>query len=386
MGFTFGLFRLRVSTIKIYINTEDKMQFIDLKKQYQLIKDDVLNEINQVLDSGQYIMGDKVPQLEQVLSVYTGSKHCIGVCDGTKALLIALMALDIKAGDEVIVPAFTFIATASMVALLGAVPVFVDVDAKTYNLDPNKLEAAISAKTKAIIPVSLYGQCADYDAINAIASKHNLAVIEDGAQSFGATYQGKQSCNLTTIATTSFFPSKPLGCYGDGGAIFTNNDELAQKIRWIRVHGQDKRYHHAVLGLNGRLDTLQAGILLAKMRVFAHEVKLREQIAARYDELFKDSNCVTPFIAAGNTSVYAQYTLMVDDRDGLIKHLNNAKIPTAVHYPIPLHKQPIFTHNYHGQDLSVSERTAAKVVSLPMHPYLDHAAQDRIVAAVREFI
>lgn len=362
------------------------MQFIDLKQQYNLIKADVLNEINQVLDSGQYIMGGKVAELEQVLANYTGAKHCIGVCDGTKALLIALMALDIQAGDEVIVPAFTFIATASMVSLLGAVPVFADVDEKTYNLDPNKIEALITPKTKAIIPVSLYGQCADFNAINQIAAKHGLVVIEDGAQSFGATYNGEKSCNLTRISTTSFFPSKPLGCYGDGGAIFTNDDELAQKIRWIRVHGQDKRYHHAVLGINGRLDTLQAGILLAKMRIFANEVQLRDQVAKRYDELFKDSACVTPFIAAGNTSVYAQYTLVVKDRDGLIKHLNANNIPTAVHYPIPLHKQPIFAANYHGQDLSVSEKIAAQVISLPMHPYLDHATQDKVVATVKQVI
>lgn len=362
------------------------MQFIDLKQQYKLIKEDVLNEINQVLDSGQYIMGDKVPELEKVLTNYTGAKHCIGVCDGTKALLIALMALDIKAGDEVIVPAFTFIATASMVALLGATPIFADIDEKTYNLDPNKIEQLITPKTKAIIPVSLYGQCADFDSINSIAAKYNLAVIEDGAQSFGATYKGKQSCNLTTIATTSFFPSKPLGCYGDGGAVFTNNDELAQKIRWIRVHGQDKRYHHAVLGLNGRLDTLQAAVLLSKMRIFANEVELREKVARRYDELFKNIDCVTPFIANGNTSVYAQYTLVVKDRDGLIKHLNDNGVPTAVHYPIPLHKQPIFVNNYHGQDLSISERVAAQVISLPMHPYLNYATQDLIVSTVKDFI
>lgn len=362
------------------------MQFIDLKKQYELIKSDVQAEINQVLDSGQYIMGSKVAELENVLANYTGAKHCVGVCDGTKALLIALMALDIKAGDEVIVPAFTFIATASMVKLLGAKPVFADVDEKTYNLDPNKIEPLINNKTKAIIPVSLYGQCADFDAINAIAAKHHLAVIEDGAQSFGATYNGRQSGNLTTIATTSFFPSKPLGCYGDGGAIFTNDDELAQKIRWIRVHGQDKRYHHAVLGLNGRLDTLQAGVLLAKMRIFSQEVILRAQVAQRYNELFEGANCTTPFIAQSNTSVYAQYSLLVQDRAGLIKHLADNKIPTAVHYPIPLHKQPIFENNYHGQDLSVSERLASQVISLPMHPYLEHATQDQIISNVINFI
>lgn len=362
------------------------MQFVDLKKQYQLIKEDVLNEINQVLDSGQYIMGDKVPQLEQVLAEYTGAQQCIAVCDGTKALLIALMALGVKAGDEVIIPAFTFIATASMVALLGATPVFVDVTENTYNLDPDKLAAAITAKTKAIIPVSLYGQCADFSAINAIAAEHGLAVIEDGAQSFGATQHGVCSGNLTTIATTSFFPSKPLGCYGDGGALFTNDAELAEKMRWIRVHGQNRRYHHALLGLNGRLDTLQAGILLAKMRVFGDEVKLRARVAKRYDKLFAGQPCVTPLIQSGNTSVYAQYTLLVADRDGLIKHLTAHGIPTAVHYPIPLHKQPIFTQHYHGQDLSVSERIAAKAVSIPMHPYLDSVSQDQIIARVCEFI
>ncbi|MBX9867367.1 MAG: DegT/DnrJ/EryC1/StrS family aminotransferase [Burkholderiales bacterium] len=362
------------------------MQFVDLKKQYELIKSDVQAEINQVLDSGQYIMGSKVAELENVLANYTGAKHCVGVCDGTKALLIALMALDIKAGDEVIVPAFTFIATVSMVKLLGAKPVFADVDEKTYNLDPNKIEPLINNKTKAIIPVSLYGQCADFDAINAIAAKHNLAVIEDGAQSFGATYNGRQSGNLTTIATTSFFPSKPLGCYGDGGAIFTNDDELAQKIRWIRVHGQDKRYHHAVLGLNGRLDTLQAGVLLAKMRIFPQEVILRAQVAQRYNELFEGANCTTPFIAQGNTSVYAQYSLLVQDRAGLIKHLADNKIPTAVHYPIPLHQQPIFVEDYHGQDLSVSENLSQRVISLPMHPYLDEKTQDLIVDAVIKFV
>ena len=362
------------------------MQFIDLKQQYQLIKDDVMNEINQVLDSGQFIMGDKIIELEGVLANYTGAKHCIGVCDGSKALLIALMALEIKPGDEVIVPAFTFVATASMAALIGAVPVFVDIDEKTHNLDPNKLEEAITARTKVIIPVSLYGQCADIDAINIIAARHNITVIEDAAQSFGATYKGRKSCNLTTIATASFFPSKPLGCYGDGGALFTNNDELATRMQQIRVHGQDRRYHHALLGINGRLDTLQAAVLLAKMRVFDKEVTLRHQVAKRYDELLKNSNCATQYVDKNNTSVYAQYTLVVEDREGLIQHLNANGIPTAVHYPIPLHKQPIFLHNYHGQDLSISEKIASKVVSIPMHPYLDEATQDKIVSAIKESI
>jgi UDP-2-acetamido-2-deoxy-ribo-hexuluronate aminotransferase len=361
------------------------MQFIDLKKQYQLIKDDVMNEINQVLDSGQFIMGDKIPELEGVLANYTGAKHCIGVCDGSKALLIALMALEIKPGDEVIVPAFTFIATASMAALIGAVPVFVDIDEKTHNLDPNKLENAITPRTKVIIPVSLYGQCADIDAINTIAAKYNITVIEDAAQSFGATYKGRKSCNLTTIATASFFPSKPLGCYGDGGAVFTSDDGLATRIKQIRIHGQDRRYHHALLGINGRLDTLQAAVLLAKMRVFDQEVMFRHQVAKRYDELLKDSNCTMQYLDKNNTSVYAQYTIVVENRDGLIQHLTANGIPTAVHYPIPLHKQPIFVHNYHGQDLSVSEKIASKVVSIPMHPYLDEVTQDKVVSAIKEF-
>ncbi|HLX55040.1 MAG TPA: DegT/DnrJ/EryC1/StrS family aminotransferase, partial [Aquella sp.] len=272
------------------------MDFIDLKSQYKLIKDDVLKEINEVLDSGQYIMGSKIKELETTLARYIGVKHCVGIADGTTAILIALMALKIKSGDEVIVPAFTFIATASQAALLGAKLVFVDVDARTFNLDPNKLESAITAKTKVIIPVSLFGMCPDMDAINAIAAKHGIAVIEDAAQSFGATYKGKHSGGLTTIATTSFFPSKPLGAYGDGGACFTNDDDLATAMSQIRVHGQDRRYHHALLGINGRLDTLQAGILLAKMRIFDKELIKREKIGKRYTELLKDSNCLTPVV------------------------------------------------------------------------------------------
>jgi len=360
------------------------MQFIDLKKQYESIKDDVSNEIQEVLDSGQFILGDKVKDLETQLSQYTNSKYCIGVADGTKALLIALMALDIGVGDEVIVPSLTFIATASMALLLGATPVFIDVDPISYNMDANKLEAAISSKTKAIIPVGLFGQCADMDAINAIANKHNIAVIEDAAQSFGSRYKDRASSNTSTIGCTSFFPSKPLGCYGDGGACFTNNDDLAEAMRQIRIHGQDKRYHHARLGLNGRLDTMQAAILLAKLRVFDKEVEAREKIGARYTELLKDANCVTPQIMPYNTHVYGQYTILVTNRNEFIEALKQQGVPTAVHYPIPLHKQPILHKFYTNQDLSVSERLANCVVSLPMHPYLDVETQDRIVAVVKE--
>jgi len=362
------------------------MNFIDLKAQYSLIKEDVLKEINEVLDSGQYIMGDKIKDLEAELALYTGAKHAIGVCDGTKALLIALMALGVTAGDEVIVPDFTFIATGSMVKLLGAVPVFIDVEKDTYNMDPLLLEAAITDKTKAIIPVSLYGQCADYTAINAIAAKYNIPVIEDAAQSFGATQNDKKSCNLTTIGSTSFFPSKPLGCYGDGGALFTNDAALAKKIAEIRVHGQDRRYHHASLGLNGRLDTIQAAVLLAKLRIFPREVELRHQIGARYTELFQGSNCVTPIIKPGNTSVYAQYSILVENRAQLIEALNKEGIPTAVHYPIPLSYQPIFQDVKPRFDLSVSKYCADRVMSLPMHPYLDTATQDKIVNTVKRFI
>lgn len=360
------------------------MDFIDLKSQYKRIKDDVLKEINEVLDSGQYIMGAKVKELETCLAKYVGSKHCVGVADGTTAILIALMALEIKPGDEIIVPAFTFIATASQAALLGAKPVFVDVDARTFNLDPGKLEAAITQKTKAIIPVSLFGQCPDIDKINMIAAKYGIAVIEDAAQSFGACYKGQKSGGLTTIATTSFFPSKPLGGYGDGGACFTNDDKLAEKMSQIRVHGQDRRYHHALLGINGRLDTLQAAIILAKMRIFDDEVIKREQIGRRYTQLLKDTNCLIPIVAEGNSHVYAQYTIVTTKRDMLVKNLNNAGIPTSVHYPLSIHQQPALAGFYQGQDLSVSERLSKEVLSIPMHPYLDTASQDKVVQVIKE--
>lgn len=363
------------------------MQFIDLKKQYELIKADVQKEINDVLDSGQFIMGNKILELEAQLSSYVGVKHSIGVSDGTKALLIALMALGVKAGDEIIVPSFTFISTASMAALLGAIPVFVDIDLKTYNMDPTLLEKAITSKTKAIIPVSLYGQCADLPAINSIASKYNIPVIEDSGQGFSSSLNGQKSCSMTTIACTSFFPSKPLGCYGDGGACFTNDEVLAEKMRQIRVHGQDKRYHHALLGINGRLDTMQAAILLAKLRVLDNEVVLRQKVGNRYTEALKGLNCVTPYVMPGAVHVYAQYTLLVEDRDGFTKKLNDRGIPSAVHYPIPLHKQPALSH-YVKPDFSlpVSEMVAQKVVSLPMYPYMDEAVQDQVIAAVKASI
>lgn len=346
------------------------MQFIDLKTQYQRIKTDIQQGIDAVLEHGQYIMGPEIGTMEQLLADYVGVKHCLGVASGTDALLMALMALDIKAGDEVITTPFTFFATAEMIALIGAKPVFVDIDPQTYNLDPNLLEQAITPKTKAIMPVSLFGQCADMDAINAIAKKYDLPVIEDAAQSFGATYKGKKSAGLSTIATTSFFPSKPLGCYGDGGACFTNDDALAEKMRWIRIHGQDRRYHHPILGINGRLDSIQAAVIIAKMKIFDEEVQQREQIGARYSHLLADK-ITTPYIAPGNSHVYAQYTIQVAQRDELQRQLQARGIPTAVHYPIPLNLQPVFAYlNQPKGSFPSAEKAAERVLSLPMHPYL----------------
>ena len=360
------------------------IQFIDLKAQYQHLKADIDARIHAVLDHGQYIMGPEVKEVEQQLAAYAGVKHAIGVCDGTKALLIALMALGVGRGDEVITTPFTFIATGEMIALLGATPVFVDIDPISYNLDPALLEAAITPRTKAIMPVSLYGQCADFTAINAIADKHGIAVIEDGAQSFGASQHGKKSGSLSTIGCTSFFPSKPLGCYGDGGACFTNDDELAKKMREIRLHGQDRRYHHPVIGLNGRLDTIQAAVLLAKLPSFADEVAARERIGARYSTLLQDVARV-PVIGAGNTHVYAQYTIEVDNREAVQKALQELGVPTAVHYPIPLHLQPAFAHLGLGEgSFPLAEAAGKRVMSLPMHPFLDEATQDAIVAAVKK--
>jgi len=356
------------------------IEFIDLKAQQALIKEKIDAGIQAVLAHGQYILGPEVAELEERLAAFVGSKHCISCANGTDALQIAQMAFDIGPGDEVITPGFTYIATAETVALLGAKPVYVDVDPYTYNLDPHKLERAITTRTKAIIPVSLYGQCADYDAINAIAAKHGIPVIEDAAQSFGATYSGKRSCNLTTLACTSFFPSKPLGCYGDGGAIFTNDDELAKVLRQIARHGQNRRYHHIRVGVNSRLDTLQAAILLPKLEIFEAELAQRDRVAARYAQLLGEQGIPTPFVAPGNTSAWAQYTVQVDARDEVQAHLKQAGVPTAVHYPIPLNQQPAVKDEH--ANLPVGDAIARKVMSLPMHPYLNEADQHAICAAL----
>lgn len=358
------------------------IEFIDLKAQQALIKDKIDANIQRVLAHGQYILGPEVAELEEKLAAFVGAKYCISVANGTDALQIAQMALGIGPGDEVITPGFTYIATAETVALLGAKPVYVDVDPRTYNLDPHLLEAAITPRTKAIIPVSLYGQCADFDAINAIAARHGIPVIEDAAQSFGATYKGKRSCNLTTIACTSFFPSKPLGCYGDGGAIFTNDDELAKVMRQIARHGQDRRYHHIRVGVNSRLDTLQAAILLPKLEIFPHELERREQVAQDYGRLLGDAGIAAPFVEAHNCSAWAQYTVQVAGRDKVQESLKAAGIPTAVHYPIPLNRQPAVRDDV--ASLPVGDAIAERVMSLPMHPYLDVAQQVLIIQLLQE--
>ncbi|MDO5057009.1 MAG: DegT/DnrJ/EryC1/StrS family aminotransferase [Lautropia sp.] len=365
------------------------INFIDLKQQYQRLKPEIDARIAAVLAHGQYIMGPEVAELEQQLAAYVGVRHAVGVSDGTAALQIALMALDIGPGDEVITTPFTFIATAETISLLGATPVFVDIDPHSCNLDPARLEAAITPRTRAIMPVSLYGQCADIEAINALAARHGLPVIEDAAQSFGATRHGQRSGGLTTIGCTSFFPSKPLGCYGDGGACFTNDEALARKMAQIRLHGQEKRYVHTRVGINARLDTLQAAVLLAKLPHFPAEVEQRAQAGAHYTALIEQAahpQIRTVPVAAGNTSVFAQYTVRVPKRAAVTEALKAAGVPTAVHYPVCLHQQPLYAGRYDSLSLPHAEAAAREVMSLPMYPGIDAGLQaaiiERLVAAV----
>lgn len=361
-----------------------KINFIDLQAQYKKYEKEINSEVLEVFASAQFIGGEKLNSLEKNLAVYTGAKYAIGCSSGTDALLLALMALDIGVGDEVITTPFTFIATAEVVALLGAKSVFVDIDEESYNIDPSKIEAAITKKTKAIIPVSLYGQCADMDAINNIAKKYSITVIEDACQSFGATYRGKKSCNLSTISCTSFFPSKPLGAYGDGGAIFTDNDELAAKMRMLLNHGQNERYKHKYIGINGRLDAVQAAILNVKLKHFEEEVRLRDEIGSRYSDLLEDADVITPNIADGNTSVYAQYSIRVKDREAMVEKLSKLGVPTAVHYPVPLHMQEAFKDlGYSIGDFPISELVSKEIMSLPMSAYLSEAEQDFVVQAIK---
>lgn len=358
------------------------MELIDLQAQYQRIKPDVDARIQAVLDHGRYVMGPEVEALETRLAEYVGVAHCIALSSGTDALLVAMMALEIGPGDEVITTPFTFIATGEMIGLLGATPVFVDIDPGTYNIDAALIEEKITDRTKAILPVSLFGQMADMDAIDAVARRHGIPVIEDAAQSFGATYKGKRSGGLSQLAATSFFPAKPLGCYGDGGAAFTTDAGLAQRMRELRNHGQNAPYYHPRLGINGRLDTIQAAVLLAKMDIFDDEVERRVKVAAHYDDLLADT-VKTPFVAPDRTSVYAQYTIELDERDRVRAALNDAGIPNAVYYPVPLNRQPPL---YSDVAIPRSEHAAERVLSLPMHPYLEQADQARVAEALRRAI
>ncbi len=363
------------------------MQFIDLKAQYTALKPDIDAGIQRVLEHGQYIMGPEVAELEAALCAFTGAPHCITVASGTEALLIALMALDLQPGDEVITTPFTFAATAETIVLAGATPVFADVEPDTCNINVALVQAAITPRTRAIMPVGLYGQVADMDALNALATQHGVAVIEDAAQSFGAVYKGRRSCNLSTFGATSFFPSKPLGCYGDGGALFTQDAGLAQAAREIRVHGQTSRYHHTRVGVGGRLDTLQAAVLLAKLKRFDWELQQRATIAARYDALLAavpGVQCVA--VRPDRNSVYAQYTVQVAQRSAVQAALQAAGVPTAVHYPRPLHRQPAYERFAPPSGCPVSERLAARVMSLPMSADLSAADQDRVVSVLADCI
>ena len=393
------------------------MEFIDLKEQYRRYKPQIDERMQRVVNHGHFIMGPEIAEVEQALAAYVGVKHCITAASGTDSLEIALRTLAIGPGDEVITVPFTWISSAEVIGLVGAKPVFVDIRPETYNLNEDLIESAITPRTKAILPVSLFGQMPDCDRINAIAARHNLPVIEDGAQSFGATKNGKRSCGVTLIGSTSFFPAKPLGCYGDGGALFTNDDSLAEKMKAIRTHGGLKRHHHPYLGMNGRFDTLQAAVLLAKLPHFEDEVLARNRIGARYTELLSSAlrppssvlrppptadrppslapnsppssvlgpRSSVPVVTPGNTHVYAQYTIRVPNRDQVGEKLKASAIPTAVYYPKCLHEQPVFAAcgNKWG-DFPESEKASREVLSLPMHPFLTEPDQDRVITAVRE--
>ncbi len=348
-----------------------KIDFAKLQYQYQLYKEEIDTSIQAVLNKSNYIMGEEVSELEKSLEEFTGVKHAISCSSGTDALLLAMMSLNIKQGDEIITTPFTFVATAETIAFLGIKPVFVDIDERTYNIDPSKIEEAITTKTKAIMPVSLYGQPADMNAIQKIANKHGLKIIIDGAQSFGSTYNGKTDSNLGDISTTSFFPAKPLGCFGDGGAVFTNDSKLAEKMKSLRLHGQSKRYHHKHIGIGGRLDTLQAAVLNVKLKHYTKDLKLRQEVANNYTKTIDNLDVVKPFVEENCTSAWAQYSIRVKNREELQIKLKENGIPTAVHYPMPLHLQECFEYlGYNEGDFPVSELVSKEILSLPMNPYL----------------
>lgn len=348
-----------------------KIDFAKLQDQYQLYKAEIDDAIHSVLNKSNYIMGEEIMQLEESLQEFTKAKYAISCSSGTDALLLAMMTMDIKPGDEIITTPFTFIATAETIAFLGAIPVFVDIDEKTYNINADLIEKKITSRTKVIMPVSLFGQPADMEKIQDIANKHDLKVIIDGAQSFGATFNSKTDSNLGDFSTTSFFPAKPLGCFGDGGAVFTNNEEYALKIKQLRVHGQNKRYHHKYIGMGGRLDTIQAAVLNVKLKYYSKDLSLRQEIAMKYTEILKGKGVKVPYIDPKATSAWAQYSIRVDNRDELQLELKEKGIPTAVHYPMPLHLQECFEYlGYKKGDFSISEIIAQEILSLPMNPYL----------------
>jgi UDP-2-acetamido-2-deoxy-ribo-hexuluronate aminotransferase len=358
------------------------MEFIDLKTQYLRYQGEIDARMRAVLDHGRFIMGPEIAEMEQALASFVGVKHCISVSSGTHSLEIALRALEIGPGDEVITVPFTWISSAEIILLVGATPVFVDIEPASYNLDVQLIEKAITPRTKAIIPVSLFGQMPDYDRINEIAARYGITVIEDAAQSFGATQRGRRSCGVTTISSTSFFPAKPLGCFGDGGALFSTDDALADRMRAIRTHGGLQRHHHPFVGTNGRMDTLQAAVILAKLPHFEWEIEKRIQIGARYSELLR-KHCTVPEVVEGNTHVYAQYTLRVPQRDELGEQLKSAGIPSAVYYPKCVHEQPVFSRfGFQLGDFPESEKASREVISLPMHPFITEAEQARVVSAV----
>jgi len=358
-----------------------KIDFANLQYQHELYKDEIESAILKVARNCNFIMGNEVQELEKSLESFTGAKYAVSCSNGTDALLLAMMALDIKPGDEIITTPFTFIATAETIAFLGAIPVFVDIEQNSYNLDPTKIEEKITLKTKAIIPVSLYGQPADMEEINKIAKKHNLKVIIDGAQSFGSTYKGITDSALGDISTTSFFPAKPLGCYGDGGAVFTNNEELANKMKSLRLHGQSKRYHHKYIGMGGRLDTIQAAVLNVKLKYYPKDLALRQEVSKKYTKALENkSNLILPYVDEKTTSAWAQYSIRVKNRDELQEKLKLAGIPTAVHYPMPLHLQECFAYlGYKKGDFPISEVVSNEIMSLPMNPYVTDEEIEYIV-------
>jgi UDP-2-acetamido-2-deoxy-ribo-hexuluronate aminotransferase len=363
----------------------NQVPFLDLRPQYKALEKSINERIQTVLNHGQFILGPEVVECEKALASYIGAKYCLTAASGTDALMMALMALGIGPGDEVITTSFSFFATAEVISLVGATPVFVDIEPVAFNLKAAAIEKAITPKTKAIMPVSLYGQPADFDEIAAVASRRGLPVIEDAAQSFGAAYKGRKSCNLTLVSATSFFPAKPLGCYGDGGAVFTNDETLNKKMAMIRVHGQESRYHHTMIGINGRLDTLQCAVLIEKLKRYDWEVSRRQEIASRYSESLGSlgERCVVPRVLPDRGSVWAQYTVRVPNRDAFGAKMKEHGVPTSVHYPSPLHHQPVYSHLRALYNLPEAEKAAREVISLPMFPDMTDAQVAQVVAGVK---